>query len=91
MNTKIRRWILSVILVLSSFGSGVLISIDANTITGDNIAENALVQQGKSYTRGGSSPNTFDCSGLVYWTHNQAGYEMKRTTTAEYDKIGQRI
>lgn len=46
---------------------------------------------GSPYVWGASGPNSFDCSGLVYWTHKQAGVYFTRTTAAELDHMGQKI
>ena len=42
-----------------------------------SIAESVL---GSPYRYGGSSPKGFDCSGLVYYTHNKLGIAVPRTT-----------
>ncbi len=41
-------------------------------------------QMGKPYVWGGSGPDNFDCSGLVYYCLNQAGYSISRRTAASY-------
>ncbi len=41
-------------------------------------------QMGKSYVYGGSGPDVFDCSGLVYYCLNQAGYTISRQSAAMY-------
>jgi cell wall-associated NlpC family hydrolase len=40
----------------------------------------ALSRLGSPYLWGGSGPNQFDCSGLVYWSYGQAGVHLDRTT-----------
>ena len=46
-----------------------------------NIAQN---QQGDSYAYGGDGPNSFDCSGLVYYSYRAAGFSnIPRTSTAQ--------
>lgn len=46
---------------------------------------NSLFEQmGKPYVWGGSGPDSFDCSGLVYYCLNQAGYSISRQTAASY-------
>src|SRR5699024_9445145 len=43
----------------------------------------ALQQKGKSYVWGAVGPNSFDCSGLVYYAYRQAGFTINhRCTTA---------
>lgn len=43
----------------------------------------ALQQQGKPYSYGASGPDSFDCSGLVYWSMKQAGIDIPRTSTEQ--------
>ncbi len=43
-----------------------------------------FAQMGKPYVRGGSGPDSFDCSGLVYYCLNQANYSIGRWTAAAY-------
>ncbi|MFV0395621.1 MAG: NlpC/P60 family protein [Coprobacillaceae bacterium] len=59
-----------------------------NYQTGLAIANAALTKQGSPYGWGHNGPNSFDCSGLVYWAHNQAGVGLGRTTAAGYSSAG---
>lgn len=43
------------------------------------VLDEALNMLGTPYRYGGSSPTGFDCSGLVYYSHLQAGIELPRT------------
>ena len=43
-------------------------------------ASAALAKAGLPYVWGAKGPNTFDCSGLVYWAWTQAGYNIGRST-----------
>lgn len=66
------------------------------TVTGDSeigkaIAQAALTRKGMPYTWGAVGPSTFDCSGLVYWAHRQAGVSIGRTTASGYSHYGQSI
>jgi len=45
----------------------------------------ALTQQGKPYVWGGSGPNSFDCSGFVYWVFRQFGTYLPRTVRGQYN------
>lgn len=40
----------------------------------------ARTQAGKPYAYGGTGPNSYDCSGLVYATYKRAGFTLPRTT-----------
>ncbi len=44
----------------------------------------ALSQQGAAYVWGAKGPTTFDCSGLMYWAWQQAGYDIGIST---YDQV----
>ena len=46
----------------------------------------ALAQQrlGSPYRYGGADPAGFDCSGLVYFVHREAGYAVPRTSSAQF-------
>lgn len=39
---------------------------------------------GKPYVWGASGPNSFDCSGLIYWAFQQCGVTIPRITTDQY-------
>jgi cell wall-associated NlpC family hydrolase len=44
----------------------------------------ALSQVGKSYVRGGTGPNSYDCSGLTMTAFAQAGVGLPRTSQAQF-------
>lgn len=48
--------------------------------TGHQIVSIAESLIGSPYKYGGASPNGFDCSGLVYYTHRQLNITVPRTT-----------
>lgn len=67
---------------------------DRNTNRAGSIAEKAveiaLEQKGKPYVWGAVGPDSFDCSGLIYYSYREAGiesensgYTMPRNTTAQ--------
>lgn len=68
--------------------------LDPETYPGHIAVDNPKAQQavdlaysklGCRYVYGAAGPNTFDCSGLVFWIyHTQLGYNMGRTATAQW-------
>jgi hypothetical protein len=44
----------------------------------------ALAQQGRPYVLGDEGPNTFDCSGYIYYCLNKAGYKIGRWSANSY-------
>jgi hypothetical protein len=46
----------------------------------------ALAQLGKPYVWGDEGPNTFDCSGFIYYCLNTEGYTVARQTASGYSK-----
>lgn len=48
--------------------------------TGNQLVSVAKSVLGSPYKYGGSSPKGFDCSGLVYYSHNKLGISVPRTT-----------
>ncbi|MHB1313856.1 MAG: C40 family peptidase [Christensenellales bacterium] len=62
-------------------------SSDPAVITGanaDSFVSVALSKLGARYVRGGKGPNSFDCSGLVYWCLNQAGVKQSYMTSTAW-------
>jgi len=52
---------------------------------GTAIAELAMGMVGTRYRYGGTDPTEgFDCSGLVFYAYNQAGYEVPRTSQEQF-------
>ncbi len=49
------------------------------------IVTSAESMLGTPYRYGGTSPAGFDCSGLVYYTHRQAGLYTPRTAMAQFE------
>ena len=47
---------------------------------GDTLANFALTLQGTRYRFGGTTPQGFDCSGLVFYAHQQIGLTVPRTS-----------
>ena len=57
------------------------------TNLGQRIYGAAYSKLGSRYYWGASGPNYFDCSGFVYWSLNQAGVSVGRTTAAGYSRM----
>jgi cell wall-associated NlpC family hydrolase len=58
-------------------------AVDPGVYDGDAVVAAAAGVVGAPYRYGGSSPRGFDCSGLVYYAHRQAGISVPRTTQAQ--------
>jgi cell wall-associated NlpC family hydrolase len=52
---------------------------------GQIAADAAVSKIGSPYVYGGAGPSGFDCSGLVYWSHQQAGQIIPRDS---YGQLG---
>jgi cell wall-associated NlpC family hydrolase len=48
------------------------------------ILDYALAQRGKPYRWGGTGPDAFDCSGIVYMAYRKAGLSIPRTTFGQW-------
>lgn len=53
-------------------------------VSGAQIVQTAMQYLGVPYVWGGTSPNGFDCSGLVYYVYQQNGYAVNRTAESLY-------
>ncbi|TMR89958.1 NlpC/P60 family protein [Nonomuraea basaltis] len=61
------------------------------TGTGSRIVEAARQHLGKPYVWGANGPSAFDCSGLAFYSMNQAGIKIGDTTAAGYQASGQPV
>lgn len=62
---------------------------NASTLSiGNRILNMAQTRTGDWYVYGAAGPNTFDCSGLVYWASHRLGVNMPRTT---YEMVTQGV
>lgn len=80
-----RRMVAPLAAALSLIGGMSLLAgappANASTQTlGERILDLAETRTGDWYSWGSAGPNTFDCSGLVYWASHQLGVNMPRTT-----------
>lgn len=58
--------------------------MDSDAPYSEYVIDIANQQLGKSYVWGASGPDTFDCSGLVYFVYNAAGFPVPRLTAEAY-------
>ncbi len=50
----------------------------------EKVIQIAQEQKGKAYIWGATGPNTFDCSGLIYYCYQKSGYKIQRSTAQGY-------
>jgi cell wall-associated NlpC family hydrolase len=64
--------------------SGPVASNDPDQTKADALIAFAKTLLGKRYVRGGKGPNTFDCSGFVYYCLNQTGTKIGYMTSTNW-------
>lgn len=72
-------------------GSNTPVTPEGDSDIGIAIANYALSKQGSPYVWGATGPNSFDCSGLVYWAHKQAGITFGRPTASGLSGMGKSV
>jgi len=73
----------------SSSGSGGSSSVSAPVSGGTgSLISIASSKLGKPYVYGAKGPNSFDCSGFVYWCLNQAGVKQSYLTSSGWRNVG---
>ena len=56
----------------------------------DSLVQLALTKKGKPYTRAGSGPNSFDCSGFTMWVYKQFGIDLPHGSVTQF-KVGKKV
>jgi len=51
----------------------------------------ALAQRGKPYVWAAEGPNAFDCSGLIYYAYNQAGFPLSQRSSRGMYGLGKSV
>ena len=67
------------------------IMANGDSESGNAIANSALSKRGCQYVWGANGPDTFDCSGLVWWACNENGVKFERTTASQLSKMGKSV
>lgn len=71
----------------ASSGAGASSSVAASGGAA-NLISIASSKLGKPYVYGAKGPNSFDCSGFVYWCLNQAGVRQSYLTSSGWRSVG---
>jgi cell wall-associated NlpC family hydrolase len=58
--------------------------VPRESLLGKQLARTATQMIGVPYVYGGRTPNGFDCSGLVYYSYQQAGMSVPRTSQEQF-------
>ena len=61
---------------------------EGSSALGASAAAMAKSLLGCRYVSGGAGPNTFDCSGLMYYIYNQLGHPIARGSSSQYYNSG---
>jgi len=72
----------------SGGGGGGSTSYSANPGSVESFISAAMAQQGKPYVRGGKGPDSFDCSGFVYYALQQSGNGIGYMTSGGWASSG---
>ncbi|MGB8956809.1 MAG: stalk domain-containing protein [Tumebacillaceae bacterium] len=62
-----------------------------STSVGASIVNNAKAYLGVPYAWGGTTPNGFDCSGLIYYVYQKNGVTLPVRTSTTMSKLGQAV
>lgn len=84
MSRPFRPCVALLLLALAACGGGSIRPDPANDATRREIVLDALGQVGRPYRYGGTTPEGFDCSGLVQYVYAQAGVKLPRTTREQH-------
>ncbi|MBT3319573.1 MAG: hypothetical protein HN389_07390 [Clostridia bacterium] len=68
----------------SSTGNQPVVVGDPDNASADALIAFAITQLGKPYVRGGKGPDTFDCSGFVYYSLNSVGFKIRYMTSTTW-------
>ena len=81
----------------SSSGGGGGTTVTSGSITNmppgtlKSIVEAAYSKLGNRYVWGHTGPNSFDCSGLMYWAYKQQGITLPRNSAAQGSSAGRPV
>lgn len=86
ITTKLSAIVLVIIVAFSVLS--VTASAGSDIVSGSEIASYARSLAGRSYARGGKGPNSFDCSGFVYYVYKHFGISMPSSSSAYFNSPG---
>lgn len=61
--------------------------IEVERPVNERIVDAAAAQEGDPYSYGASGPDSFDCSGLTQYAHDQVGIELPHSSSAQRDAV----
>lgn len=61
--------------------------VEAKSPITERLVETAAAQEGEPYSYGADGPDSFDCSGLTQYVHDQNGIELPRTSQDQRDAL----
>ena len=86
-----KKVLVCLLAMLMLFGTVPDLHFISSALSGNQVVEEARKYIGKPYQSGAKGPDSFDCSGLVYYVFSQLGETVQTGSTDGYDSQGIRV